>query len=60
MVRGLVTFISVSANSGARTLSPALVFTRQPADRQGGQMWLNHILFQQVPTKDQSVMVELI
>lgn len=44
-------FISVSVNTGARTLSPTLVFTLQPADRQGAQVWLNHILFSRIPSR---------
>lgn len=48
-------FISLSVNTGARTLSPTLVFTFQPADRKGGQVWLSHILFRKIlPNTNQS------
>lgn len=41
-------FISLFVNTGARTLSPTLVFALPPADRQGGKVWLNHIFFSRI------------
>lgn len=38
----------LSVNTSARTLSTAVVFTHHPADRQGGRVWLNHILFSRI------------
>lgn len=51
-------FISPFVNTGARTLSSTVMFTLQPSDRWGGQVWLNHFLFNRMPSN--TIMSEVV